>query len=262
MTTQDDSPRHIIKQLGLSEAEIDIYLTLAQHGSLAIRDIMRLTKIKRPTAYYAIRQLSDKGLVNRSGTPGVERFQAGRPEQLQVLLKLRHRELEMLENKVKKIIPQLKQKKTPYEGIPAISFFEGETAMKQAISETLYCKDGHIDSIVPANNFFWQIDQSFSSKYIEERVMRKITTRNLWEVALRPEIMLESFKGLSEVRILPDAMHKQFKTTIFLFDNQTMYISSQKSGYVLVVRSQEHHDTMKAMFNGLWDSSKKITFGE
>jgi hypothetical protein len=125
--------------------------------------------------------------------------------------------------------------------------------------ETLYAKSRHIDSLAPKDNFFWQVGQTFSKKYISERVARNITTRNLWEQSLKPDIMVQSYKGKSDVRILPPSMHGRYRTTMFLFDDKVMYISSLKSGYVLLVQSKEHHELMSAIYEGLWQISKTVT---
>lgn len=250
-----EKPHILLKKLGLSESEIQLYLTLVSYGALTAGDLIKITAAKRPTVYYALRQLQEHGLVHRTGTPGTERFQAESPEKLLNLVTFRERELQELGKELQIIIPLLATAHRPYEGIPGVSFYEGETAMKQAITETLYCRSRHIDSLAPSDNFFWQVGQNFSANYIQERIARKITTRNLWEMPLEPKIMLHSYAGLSEVRILPKAMHGRFRTTMFLYDDKVMYVSSLKSGYVLVVRSKEHYETMKALYDGLWEHS-------
>jgi hypothetical protein len=68
--------------------------------------------------------------------------------------------------------------------------------------------------------------------------------------------MAQYYEGVSEVRILPKIMHGKFHTTIFIYDDKTVYVSSKKQSYCVVITSQEHADTMQAWFEGLWASSK------
>lgn len=251
--------RKLLEQIGLSQSEIDLYLAMLSHGAMLASELMRLTRAKRPTVYYAIRQLQSRGLIRKVPFQGTQRFQAEPPEKLLVLLELRQAELITLSDEVRIHLPELKQQAPASDGVPAVSFYQGEQAMQQVIMETLYCKSRHIDSLAPRDNFFWQIGQTFSEKYVRERVSRKITTRNLWEQPLKPEIMVRSYEGVSDVRILPTVLHGKFRTTIFLYDDKVMYISSLASAYILLVQSREHHELMKAMYEGLWETSAEIS---
>ncbi len=252
------SPRQTLERLGLSESEISTYLALTQAGALTVRELIVRTHQKRPTAYYALNGLKEKGLVHATGQRGAERYQAEDPKHLVTLLTLRRHELEDLERDVTTLLPSLVAGHSGHESLPGVSFFTGELAMKQAIMETLECRGQHIDSIAPADNFFWQVGQGFSARYIAERVKRGITTRNLWEQPLRPEIMLRAYRGRSSVRILPRSMIGSFKTTTFLYDDTVMSISSLDAGFALVVRSEEYAATMRAIYEGLWGASTDV----
>lgn len=251
-------PHEVLQKLGLSQSEIDLYLAMLSQGALLASELMRLTNAKRPTVYYALRQLLARGLVCKVPIQGTQRFQAEPAEKLLVMLDLRQNELAELTEEVRNCLPELKKQAPTHDGVPAVSFFQGQQAMKQIIMETLYCKSRHIDSLAPRDNFFWQIGQAFSKKYVDQRVARNITTRNLWEQPLKPEIMVHSYKNVSQVRILPASLHDRFRTTIFLYDDKVMYISSLSSAYILLVQSREHHELVKAMYEGLWDVSKGV----
>lgn len=250
--------REILKKIGLSKSEVDLYLAMLSQGALQPSELIRLTGDKRPTVYYALRQLEARGLVHKVPSHGLQRFQADPPEQLLSMLKLRQEELAAMMDEVEGCLPELKKNEPQHEGVPVVSFYQGEQAMKQVVLETLYCRSGHIDILTPKDNFFWQVGQTFSQKYIDERVARKITTRNLWEEPLRPEILTRSYQGLSEVRLLPKVMHGNFRSTLFLYDDKVMYISSLKGGTILLVQSKEHHELMQAMYDGLWVTSTAL----
>ncbi len=251
--------KEVLAELGLSDSEVQLYVSMVNGGALTARELMRATGAKRPTVYYALRQLQERGLVSKTGSVGTERFQAEDPHTLTNLIAFRKQKLQSIEDELKGVIPLLRLGGEPHEGMPGVHFFEGDTAVKQIITETLYGRDRHIDSLAPSDNFFWQIGQEFSADYIAQRVRRKISTRNLWEEPLEPQIMLKSYKGLSQVRILPSVMRGKFKTTIFMYDDKVLYIASRKAGYALLVKSKEHYDTMKAMYEGLWISSTGVS---
>lgn len=245
--------REFLIKSGLSASEADLYLVLLREGSKTASELVRLTRAKRPTVYYALKQLKERGLVHASSARGAGRYQAAPPEKILTMLELRRGEVESLMDEAKDRLNEFKKgSASSSEELPAVVFYEGEEAMKQAVMETLYCASRHIDSLAPKDNFFWQVGQAFSSRYVNERVARGITTRNLWEEHLKPDIMSRSYKGRSDVRILPKNLHGRFRTTMFLYDDKVMYISSRGAGYVLVVRSKEHHDLMKMLYDGMW----------
>jgi len=249
--------RHLLTQLGLSETEASIYLTLLAYGSLTAQDVLTRIGGKRPTVYYAIRQLASRGLVRNVASHGVRRFQAAPPDALVSLLGIKRNEIDALATELTNELPSFRVA-TGTSLKPIVTFVEGVAAMKQAVMETLYIRSRHIDIITPKDNFFWQVGQDFSQAYIDERVRRKITTRNLWEEPLKPEILVKSYHGLSQIRILPKKIHGTFKTTVFIFDQTVMYISSIDSANILRVDSEEHAGLMRALFEGLWNQGSEM----
>lgn len=249
-------PAAILAQLGLTDSEVKVYLAMCR-GLKTARDIIKATRQKRPTVYYALSKLEERGLVRKTGRGGEERFAVEPPERLKTIADRQKAEATKLEKEVAELIPSLATKTAGLEK-PHVSFYEGVEAVKNVIMETLYCRDRHIDSIAPNDNFFWQVGQSFADAYVSERVARRIGTRNLWEAIREPKLIKKYYEGLSDIRILPAAMHGKFVTTIFLFDDKALYISSLKNAYALLVTSKEHHDTMQALFDGLWSASKAV----
>ena len=249
-------PQELLKEIGLSQAESELYLAMLSHGALLPTELMRLTGGKRPTVYYALRQLVARGLAHRVPAHGVQRFQADPPERLLALLELRVGEVRALAKDVEACLPELKQQAVPQDGLPAVSFYQGEEAMKQIILETLYARRREIDILAPAENFFWQVGQAFSADYIAERTRRGIKTRHLWEEGPKPQVPAQFAAGLAEARLLPAVMRGKYRSMVLLYDDKVMTVSSLKSGYVLLVQSKEHRELMGAVFDGLWEGSK------
>ncbi len=250
--------RSLLLKLGLSETEATIYITLLAYGALTAQETLLRIGGKRPTVYYALRQLVSRGLVSNVASHGSHRFQAAPPSALVSLVGMKRQELESLGDELTHELPHF-QIANGTSLKPIITFVEGVAAMKQAVMDTLYIRSRHIDILTPKDNFFWQVGQPFAQSYIDERVQRKITTRNLWEESLKPELLTRSYQGLSTIRILPKAMHGTFASTVFIFDQTVMYISSIKAANILRVDSEEHASLMRSMFEGIWLSSTELT---
>jgi len=93
-------------------------------------------------------------------------------------------------------------------------------------------------------------------KFVTERNLRKISTRSLWESKIDTKTFTEYYTQPSQIKILPSVMKNKFATTIFLYDDKTLYISSLKNSYCVLITSQEHYNTMSVLFEGLWSTSK------
>ena len=250
-----NEPEKYLKELGLTESEITVYLKMVA-GATSARDLIKTTKMKRPTVYYALNSLEKRGLVSKSGKEGDATFIIAPYERLVSLAKSREDEAYRLTEKISELVPIFNASSVTNSEKPEVSFFEGIRAVKNVIMDIMYTQDKHIDLIVPAETFFWSFGEEFMGNYISERRSRNIKTRDLWEVETDSKKFQKYYSTLSHVRILPDTMKHKFKTTIFLFDDKTLYVSSSVNSYAVLIKSKEHRDTISAMFDGLWEISR------
>ncbi len=247
------NPKELLNKLGLSDAETAICLCMSE-GGVRVSEIQKRTGLKRPTVYYALQRLAERGIVFKTGKER-GRF-AFDPNAL----------LSISEDQVRKAAAVTESLNAWTERIlthqrlsvaekPSVSFYEGEAAVRQVIRDTLYAKSAHIDSLAPENNFFKELGNAFVAEYVNERNHRAIRTRNLWERRIDASVFQTLYEGHADVRVLPSVMQGTFETTMFLYDDRTLYISSRQNAYALLVHSPEHHRFMSAIFNGLWSAS-------
>ncbi len=249
-----------MNKLGLSNSEIAVYLAMVQ-GTRSAQEIVKATRLKRPTVYYALGCLEKRGLVGKPNTEGEKRFTLESLSRLKTIAEEKVSETKKLARDIDDLIPSFEIKELS-DKKPAVSFFEGIEAVKNVLMESLYCKDKHINNIFPDSNFFWQLDnREFVEHYVEERARRNITTRNLWEKGIDESAFDKSFfkkfpTTFRESRILLKIMQGKFSTSICLYDDKTLYVSSIKNCHAVLIKSKEHHDTMQVLFDGLWSVSK------
>lgn len=248
------TPHLQLTHLGLADSEAVVYMAMVK-GSLSARDIMKATGQKRPTVYYALGCLERRGLVAKTGLSGARQFALAPAERLSALARERVKEAETLSREISSAIP-LFTPAASAEQRPSVAFFEGKEAVSRVVMDMLYNKEGRIDVLAPSDNFFWQIGYEFVERFVNERRRRGIRTRSLWEAPIKRAVLKEYYEALSEVRIVPASMRGKFSSSVFLYDDQTLYVSSLKNSYAVLITSKEHHDTMRAWFDGLWGASK------
>lgn len=245
-----------LNKIGLSDSETVVFMQMVK-GVKSAHDLILKTKMKRPTVYYALNALEKRGLISKSGKKSDFGYVMSPLNRLIAIAREKENEAMYTTEKIAELVTNLTSisKFTPEK--PQVSFFEGVDAVKHIVMDVMYTKNRHVDIIAPARkNFFWGVGEDFLRNYIEERKRRNITTRNLWEKEIEPENFQKYYSNLSKIRIVPKVMQNKFKTMIFIFDDKTLYVSSFENCYAFLVSSREHKETMEALFEGIWLSSK------
>jgi sugar-specific transcriptional regulator TrmB len=249
-------PRALLAKLDLTEAEIEVYLAMLG-GALAARDIVKVSGRSRPTVYYALTALERRGLLSKTGLEGEQRFKVEPLQRLITIAEEKQSELKQVRSDLGQFVAQ-KGTSGAGDNKPHVSFYEGTAGVRNVIMESLYCHKRHIDSIVPTQNFFWQLGSDFVDHYVATRHNLGLSTRNLWGVTIEQQIINRYYQK-SEIRMMPSGLGNRFRTTIFLYDDKVLYVSSLASGYALLVSSTEHAEMMQALYESVWKQSKPLS---
>lgn len=248
--------RSLLTQVGLTEAEIDVYLAMLS-GAGTARKVIEATGRSRPTVYYAMSSLERRGLLSKTGLPEEKRYRLEPLKRLKTVLDQQESQIEQARGQLEEFVRQ-HQPRSQADRKPQISFYEGVNAVRNVVMESLYSHKRHIDTLVPSDNFFWQLGPEFVEKYVEMRHALRISTRNLWGKSVEQSV-IDAYYVNAEIRMLPDGLGDQFRTTIFMYDDCVLYISSLASGYCLLVKSAEHMEMMQMMYGVMWGRSKEVS---
>src|SRR3989338_477507 len=124
----------LLKDLGLTDHEVTIFLDLLKSGSSLASEITKRTQLNRSYVYERLQRLMERGLVSVIVKNKKKSFQAASPERLLLILK----ERELL---LKELIPKLLQMQMPVEEAHRIEIFSGKEGMKTVIEEELTAKE-------------------------------------------------------------------------------------------------------------------------
>jgi sugar-specific transcriptional regulator TrmB len=248
--------KSILKNIGLTDTECSIYLTALPYSSIGVRELEKQTQIKRTTIYHALNTLMEKGLVSKVGVGSRLEFSATKPENIKRTIDKNIEALKYQKQELESILPLLEQRTTKDESKVSVSHYEGIEGMKLVVEEALYCKSRQWDIIAPYDNFFREFTKEYAKYYLSARKQRGIKSRSLWEKkadarALMPEEVKERAP-----RYLPEVMNGKFKSVIIVFDDKVAFISSLNELSAVLIQSKEMHDTIAAMFEGLWSISR------
>lgn len=149
----------LLKDIGLTDTEIKVYLTLLSLGTTTAGKIVGETKAYRKNVYDALNKLIDKGLVTYVIENKVKHFQPKDPENILNYLEEEKKKIHEKEKRLKEKIPLLKQK---FKGLtPEIEseIYRGKEGIKTILRECLNYKEilmigatGDVESQLP---YFW-----------------------------------------------------------------------------------------------------------
>ena len=130
----------ILRKIGLTENEIKIYLHLLKSGSSTAYEIGKQTGIYRVHVYDKLEQLMDKGLVTHVYRGAKKYFQATHPSKIKHYLEDQKRVLEVQEQAVDSILPELEaMTKIPKEDT-FVEVFKGNEGLKYFLKDIIKTK--------------------------------------------------------------------------------------------------------------------------
>ncbi|MBS3073989.1 hypothetical protein J4447_00870 [Candidatus Pacearchaeota archaeon] len=127
----------ILEDIGLSNVEIKVFLTLLELGEVKAGRIIEKTGLQSSSTYHAISSLIKRGLVSYVRKSEVKYYRACNPKNILDYIELKKREY-------LKILPELeaKQRRTENEGV---EFFKGVKGIKTMMLKLLQdAKKGEI----------------------------------------------------------------------------------------------------------------------
>jgi sugar-specific transcriptional regulator TrmB len=247
----------ILKNIGLTATETAIYLAGLDFPSVGVKELEKITGIKRTTIYHALDTLMKKGLAANKGTATRLAFIMTDPKDIKKLIVSQINSLQDQQNELDKILPLLQTKNAKRLAQSNILHYEGIAGIKLVVEQALYCKSRHWDIIAPNINFFSEFDKKYADYFIQTRQERQITARSLWENNLgRRALSPEEIKDRNP-RYLPQVMEGHFKSVMIIFDDKVAIISSLEELSAIIIQSPETYGLFKAMFEGLWLASKE-----
>lgn len=256
--------KNILHKLGLTDTEIEIYLSGLAYDKIGVKELEKTTRINRTTIYHALDTLLQKGLVSKreSGTGAKLLFSMTEPENIKKFL---DREIKLLQEKkleVDSIIPLLLDRTGQKAEDFKVSHFEGIEGIKLVVEEALYCRSREWSIIAPKINFFSQFDRTYARYYLKTRKENRIKARSLWEYSPDSRALTSEELRDREPRYLPKNLRGQFQSVIIIFDDKVAFISSLKNLSAILIQSREIQETMTALFSGLWVNAKNKSMSD
>ncbi|MCK4650284.1 hypothetical protein KAT36_03560 [Candidatus Pacearchaeota archaeon] len=235
-----------LKEFGLTDKEIKVYLACLKSGTALVQDIAKNAGTYRTYTYEILKSLKEKGLVSYVIKSGKQYFEVAEPEKLINILKEK-------ENKIKKILPNLKELHKSSTEKPKVELYENKEGLKTILDDIINTKKEIL--VYGSTEKQLKILEFYFPNYITRRVKAKIHTRVITEKSPQTIEMLKSEK--KEFRESRFILKFEFPTVTYIYGNKVAMISLEKEIIGLIIESKAIANTQKQVFELLWKLAKK-----
>lgn len=170
--------KNFIANLGFTPQEVNIYLTLIQHGTLTILELSRHTKINRTTLYRRLENLKNQNLIELIIDDKKTLVKAAEIDQLEFLLKDKQEKINNLNN----AFPNIKNFLTSQIGLnqseTKVLFYRGQAGIKTMIWHTLRAKNTVFGYTYRNMNEI--VGKKFTTRWREEFISRKLILNDIF----------------------------------------------------------------------------------
>ena len=240
--------KEILKELGLTGNEIEVYLTLLRKVSISVNEIAERSGLHRQAVYDALDRLLEKGFVSFVIKNNKKYFQSIHPEKITEYLKEK-------EDKFKSILPELiKLTKFPREDT-FVEVFKGKgvvrTVYRDVIKE-LQEKPGEVLISGVDERKFMEEDKIALQQHLKKLQKLKCKERILVKegdtyFVAGPQTV---YRWISEESFNP--------TPVYVYNNKLTIIIWGNPNYAIIINNKNIADSYRKQFNLLWKISKKV----
>ena|SRR3989338_34972 len=235
-----------LKEFGLTDNEIKIYIALLRLGTASPTQISEKTGLHRAYIYDALERLLEKDIVSFVFENNRKRFQPSDPRKILDLA-------EAKKSAVEKIVPELQRIMTLEKGNTNVEIHRGKGVLKTALSDVLLsCKRGDVlQAIGIDDELYQQINKVHLSRYLKQAQRKGIREQIITPRGSRPHPETR----ITEYRYLD----KKFMTSTatWIYADKVLILTLGMPFIAIIIKNREIADTYRRQFELLWKIAEK-----
>lgn len=250
------SIQQILKNLGLNDKEIKVYLALFKSGKIKPSVLAKITRLNRATLYSVAGNLLSKGIITEDISSNILHYVPLPPKNLEKILEQMRRDIKDKEILIKKAVGELNLITTGKSyPVPRIVFIE-EDGLEKFLFDNLVKWS---KAVAGSDGIWWGFqDHSFVENY-EKWINAS------WETPQSKEIRGQIFTNVSEIEKKQAKKYFKDKRSMRFLDGMNFTASIWVAGdYLIMINTRQHpfylvelYDhalayNMREMFRKLW----------
>ena len=234
-----------LREFGLSENEIYVYVALLKIGESSVHAIAKNAELPRTTTYHLLESLLQKGIVSNIIKEKKKYFQATHPRTLPEIIEEKKR-------RVKESLPQLIALTETITEKPRVQLYEGIKGIRTILEDVLTTKKIilHYGDITSLQKSLQHIFPQFIKKRTEKRIPIKIICK---KEEAHDELLTTAKKQYREFRF--SSSNTTFPSSIFIYNDKVAILNLTRELYTgILIKNNDFMTTQKNMFESLWVS--------
>jgi sugar-specific transcriptional regulator TrmB len=237
-----------LKQLGLSDKEVRIYLALLAKGQASVRTLAQETGINRGTTHDVLKSLMGHGLLSTTRKGTRHYYLAEHPRKLNAVIRQRLSDLQHAQQNVQDILPELHAMMATKQEAPVVKYFEGLSGIRSILEDVLdtvsMLDDPTYFAYSAANirHVLLEADPTFS----EERIRRGVQVK---VIALGEGGKLV---GLDERKWLPQQTNAPTYQILYHHRVASIALNSVGEPFSVLIEHRDIAQMQKRIFSHLW----------
>ena len=239
--------KEILKEIGLTNNEIEIYLTLLQNGSISVNKIAEKSGLHRQACYDGLDRLLEKGFVSFVSKNNKKYFQGVKPEKILDYLNDK-------EERFKDILPEL----TKLANIPREDTFV-EVLKGKEIFRSLTKDIIKLFEKTPGEVLIFGVEEK---RFLgEEKIALEQYLNKLRKLKGKERVLIKKGDTLfvegkqTDYRWIPKEYFEA--TPVYVYGDNLAMLVFGTPNYLIIVRNRNLAESYRKQFNLLWKISKE-----
>lgn len=240
--------KEILKQIGFTDYEAEIYLVLLTNGQISAYELAEKAGLYRQVTYDSLKRLEEKGFVSSVIDGKTKVFKATEPK---IIFELLNEKVESFNQ----IIPSLLELTNASKQPLSVETYKGKNVLRLALRDIInHLKDAKdkeilctaVDEYLPLEKhelIVRQYERDLVHYKIKERVIIKEGTKGIFK------------KETSQYKKIPIKFFNENPVQIY-GDNVQMIVFGNPD-YLIIIRNENVAEAYKKQFELLWKIAKK-----
>lgn len=237
-----------LRQLGLNDKEIKVYLALLEFGNQPASVIAKKTGLPRPTVLFLFDRLQKFGYILKSKRGRTQYFYAD-PQDLQNSFSSR---LEDQKQLLQTVIPLLQEYKNPFTSSPKVTFFEGIEGCRKAYLLLLESKTIILE--FAAHHDLLRLGEKFMNRFVKERSKRKLLLKAIClDTAMHRDYKKLNKRQWREMKLFSEKSGT-FYSSIAIFEDKVLLMNLYHDAFAILIQSPQVAQTLRTIHTFAWRS--------